>query len=149
MSNGFYGQGKRQREANKAQRKKEKMERRRQKREEGTAPVEVAATESLPEVKLEDIIVSGVAPREKRRGRGPVKLFVGGLSSETTDEDLQRAFSPFGPLVEAVVMVDRMTRVSRGFGFVTFEDARDAQNAISEMDGAELDGNFLRIDHAR
>jgi RNA recognition motif-containing protein len=149
MSGGFYGQGKRQREANKSQKKKVKMEKRRQRRESGPADVGVQEREALPEVKLEDILISGVAPRPQRSSRGPGKLFVGGLGRHTSDTELREAFSKFGPLLEAIVMTDRMTGESRGFGFVTFERSEDAHVALKELNGTEVDGGRLRIDHAR
>jgi RNA recognition motif-containing protein len=83
--------------------------------------------------------------REKEMGN---KLFIGGLSWGTSDLGLREAFERFGPLVEAKVITDRDTGRSRGFGFVTFESASDAQNAMAEMDGAELDGRNLRVNEA-
>ncbi len=76
------------------------------------------------------------------------KLFVGGLSWDTRDEDLHRAFSEYGNVVEAKVITDRDSGRSRGFGFVTFEDGQAAAQARSEMDGAVLDGRTIRVDEA-
>jgi RNA recognition motif-containing protein len=77
------------------------------------------------------------------------KLFVGGLSWDTTDESLRAAFERFGPVIEAKVISDRDTGRSRGFGFVTFDAAADAEEAISEMDGGELDGRQVRVNEAQ
>ena len=77
------------------------------------------------------------------------KLFVGGLSWDTDDAGLRAAFERFGSIVEAKVITDRDTGRSRGFGFVTFSAPADAQNAMSEMDGAELDGRNLRVNEAQ
>ncbi|MEQ9082162.1 MAG: RNA-binding protein [Sandaracinaceae bacterium] len=76
------------------------------------------------------------------------KLFVGGLSWDTGDQSLQQAFESFGPVTEAKVITDRDTGRSRGFGFVTFQEGRDAATARQEMDGAELDGRTIRVDEA-
>jgi cold-inducible RNA-binding protein len=76
------------------------------------------------------------------------KLFIGGLSWDTSDLGLREAFERFGPLVEAKVITDRDTGRSRGFGFVTFESGSDAQTAMTEMDGAELDDRNLRVNEA-
>lgn len=77
------------------------------------------------------------------------KLFVGGLSWDTTDEGLKQAFDRFGEIAEAKVILDRDTGRSRGFGFVTFNDGDAAQSAIGEMDGSELDGRRIKVDLAQ
>ena len=77
------------------------------------------------------------------------KLFVGGLSWDTNDQSLMSAFSRFGEIEEAKVISDRETGRSRGFGFVTFVEANDAENAISEMDGTELDGRSIKVNEAQ
>lgn len=76
------------------------------------------------------------------------KLFVGGLSWGTTDDALREAFSRFGSIDDAVVIKDRDTGRSRGFGFVTFSADDAAQAAMDEMNGATLDGRSLRVDFA-
>jgi len=77
------------------------------------------------------------------------KLFVGGLSWDTTDQGLREAFARFGEISEAKVITDRETGRSRGFGFVTFEESSAAENAISEMDGTELDGKTIKVNEAQ
>ncbi len=77
------------------------------------------------------------------------KVFVGGLSWDTSDASLREAFEQFGPVVEAKVITDRDTGRSRGFGFVTFESESEAQAAIQEMDGRELDGRQVRVNEAQ
>ena len=77
------------------------------------------------------------------------KLFVGGLSWDTSDHSLREAFERFGPVIESKVITDRDTGRSRGFGFVTFDQAGDADAAISEMDGRELDGRSVRVNEAQ
>lgn len=77
------------------------------------------------------------------------KLFVGGLSWDTTDASLNSAFARFGNIVEAKVVTDRDSGRSRGFGFVTFDDGAEADKAISAMNGATLDGRTLNVNEAR
>jgi cold-inducible RNA-binding protein len=76
------------------------------------------------------------------------KLFVGGLSWDTNDAGLRAAFEGFGEVVEAVVINDRETGRSRGFGFVTFASEDEAQRAAGEMDGREIDGRSVRVNIA-
>jgi RNA recognition motif-containing protein len=77
------------------------------------------------------------------------KLFVGNLSFNTTENDLQDAFAGHGTVVEANLMVDRMTGRSRGFAFVTMSTPEEAQKAIEAMHGAALDGRPLTVNVAR
>ncbi|HEY8379548.1 MAG TPA: hypothetical protein VIK91_23810, partial [Nannocystis sp.] len=62
-----------------------------------------------------------------------MKIFVGGLAWATDDESLRAAFEPFGKVSEAIVVKDKETMRSRGFGFVTFEDDACGQRALQEM----------------
>jgi RNA recognition motif-containing protein len=77
------------------------------------------------------------------------KLFVGNLSFNTTENDLQEAFAAHGSVVEANLMMDRMTGRSRGFAFVTYSTPEEAQKAIEAMNGAQLDGRALTVNIAR
>lgn len=77
------------------------------------------------------------------------KLFVGGLAWETREEGLQKSFEQFGEIESVRVVTDRATGRSRGFGFVTFVQKEDAQNAIDQMNGTELDGRTIRCDFAQ
>jgi RNA recognition motif-containing protein len=77
------------------------------------------------------------------------KLFVGGLSWDTDDQGLRRAFSEFGEIVEAKVVTDRDTGRSRGFGFVTYQDDQSAENARVKMNGTTLDGRTIKVDVAQ
>jgi RNA recognition motif-containing protein len=146
-----YQGGKRQREAERDRKKKEKQERLRRNRDlraQGIEPPEeTESPQDLPEVKLEDVVL-GVPPRPKREATGPTKLFVGGLSWNTTSDGLREAFARFGPIVEATVIPDRDTGRSRGFGFVTFENPKDADEAVRQMSGAELDRRTLKVNRA-
>ena len=77
------------------------------------------------------------------------KLFVGNLSFNTTENDLQDAFAAFGTVTEANLMMDRMTNRPRGFGFVTMASAEEAQKAIEGMNGKDLGGRALTVNVAR
>ena len=77
------------------------------------------------------------------------KLFVGGISWNTSDQGLAQAFEPFGDVIEAKIITDRDTGRSPGFGFVTMGSADEARDAISQMDGASLDGRSLRVSEAQ
>jgi RNA recognition motif-containing protein len=76
------------------------------------------------------------------------KLFVGGLSWNTTNSELQQAFEACGAVAEAKVVTDRETGRSRGFCFVTFEEEGSATRAIEELDGSTLDGRTIKVDKA-
>ena len=77
------------------------------------------------------------------------KLYVGGLSWDTNDTGLRDAFAVHGAITEAKVITDRDSGRSRGFGFVTFENAGDADNAINALNGSMLDGRSLNVNEAR
>ncbi len=77
------------------------------------------------------------------------KLFVGNLSWGTDDDGLRTVFESFGEVTEAKVITDRDTGRSRGFGFVTFEDAGAADVAIDEMNGSQLEGRRLNVNEAQ
>lgn len=77
------------------------------------------------------------------------KLFVGGLAWATNEAELRDAFASYGSLVEAVVVTDRATGQSRGFGFVTYEDMESAEKARDAMNGADLGGRSIRVDFAK
>ena len=77
------------------------------------------------------------------------KLFVGNLSFNTTENDLQDAFAAFGTVTETNLMMDRMTNRPRGFGFVTMGSAEEAQKAIAGMNGKDMDGRALTVNVAR
>jgi RNA recognition motif-containing protein len=76
------------------------------------------------------------------------KLYVGGLSWDTTDDGLRQAFEAVGEVIEAKVITDRETGRSRGFGFVTFGQDQDATNAITTLDGTTLDGKTIKVNEA-
>jgi cold-inducible RNA-binding protein len=77
------------------------------------------------------------------------KLFVGNLDFSTTDHQLREAFSAFGGVLDATVIIDRMTGQSRGFGFVEMQNDTDADRAINEMNGAALGNRNINVNEAR
>jgi RNA recognition motif-containing protein len=77
------------------------------------------------------------------------KLFVGNLSFNTTENDLNDAFAAFGTVTEANLMMDRSTQRPRGFGFVTMSSDEEAQRAIEGLNGKDLDGRALTVNIAR
>ena len=77
------------------------------------------------------------------------KLFVGNLSFNTTENDLQDAFAPYGTVTEANLMMDRATGRPRGFGFVTMSTAEEAAKAVEAMNGKSVDGRALTVNIAR
>lgn len=77
------------------------------------------------------------------------KLFVGNLSFQTTENDLQDAFAAFGTVTETNLMMDRMTNRPRGFAFVTMASPEEAESAIAGMNGRELSGRALTVNVAR
>jgi len=77
------------------------------------------------------------------------KLFVGNLSFDLTENDLQDAFAAHGTVLEANLMMDRATGRPRGFGFVTMSTPEEAQKAINALNGKELGGRALTVNIAR
>jgi RNA recognition motif-containing protein len=78
-----------------------------------------------------------------------MKLYVGNLAFETTENDLQDLFEQHGTVNEVNLMMDRMTGKSRGFAFVTMNDAEQAKAAMSATNGKELNGRALNVNEAR
>ena len=77
------------------------------------------------------------------------KLYVGNLSYNVRDEDLQQAFAQYGSVSSAKVMMDRDTGRSKGFGFVEMGSDAEAQAAINGMNGQALDGRAIVVNEAR
>ena len=77
------------------------------------------------------------------------KVYVGNLSFSVSDNELKELFSSYGEITEAVVIKDKFSGRSKGFGFVTFADDASAQKAISEMNGKEVQGRALKVNEAR
>jgi RNA recognition motif-containing protein len=77
------------------------------------------------------------------------KLFVGNLSFDTTENDLQDAFGAHGTVIETNLLMDRETGRPRGFGFITMSSVEEAQKAIAEMNGKEIGGRALTVNVAK
>ncbi len=77
------------------------------------------------------------------------KLFVGGLNFKTTEQTLADAFSKVGEVASAVVITDRLTHRSKGFGFVEMVNDEDAEKAIDMYNNQELDGRKVIVNEAR
>ena len=77
------------------------------------------------------------------------KLYVGGLSYSTSSQQLREHFSACGQVTSADVISDRETDRSRGFGFVEFSTEAEAQAAIKQFDGQQLDGRTLKVNVAK
>ncbi len=76
-------------------------------------------------------------------------IFVGNLSYDTTQDELHAAFSEFGAVERVSIVKDRETGKSRGFGFVEMSDPQEAENAISHLNGAKLNGRAMNVNEAR
>lgn len=77
------------------------------------------------------------------------KLYVGGLSYGTSEATLRDTFAQFGTVESATIIMDKMTNRSKGFGFVEMSTDDEAQKAIAEMNGKELEGRSLTVNEAR
>jgi len=78
-----------------------------------------------------------------------MNIYVGNLSHEVTEEDLQQAFEAFGQVTSANVIKDKFSGESRGFGFVEMPAKAEAQSAINDLNGTELKGRALNVNEAR
>jgi RNA recognition motif-containing protein len=76
-------------------------------------------------------------------------IFVGNLSYQTTQDDLYAAFASYGAVERVNIITDRDTGQPRGFAFVEMTESRDAETAISQLNGAELNGRALNVNQAR
>jgi len=155
VSRGDYTMDKRAREAEKARKKREKAERRADRRDRGPAEIEIVSAAEL----TGDLPTISEALQQIERGASgggsgrsaatiPCRLFVGGLSWNIGSGDLRQIFEEVGEVVDCVVMTDRATGRSRGFGFVTMADRKLAQKVIDELNGAEFDGRRIVVNIA-
>ena len=78
-----------------------------------------------------------------------MNIYVGNLAYEITDKDLEAAFSPYGQITAARIVIDRETNRARGFGFVEMANAAEAQAAIKALNGKDLKGRTLTVNEAR
>jgi RNA recognition motif-containing protein len=78
-----------------------------------------------------------------------MKLYVGNLPFGIDDEKLREIFSSYGEVEEATVIKDKYSGRSKGFGFVTLKDSKDAEKAIAEMDGKSVEGREIKVNEAK
>ena len=78
-----------------------------------------------------------------------MKLYVGGLAYSVTEKELEDLFAQQGAVVSAVVIKDRDSGQSKGFGFVEMSDVKEGQNAIKALNGKELSGRAIMVNEAR
>ncbi len=78
-----------------------------------------------------------------------MKLYVGGLAYSVTEKQLEELFATLGTVVSAVVIKDRDSGQSKGFGFVEMSDVKEGQNAIKELNGKDLGGRSIMVNEAR
>ncbi len=90
-----------------------------------------------------------IATVDEKSSSSLTKLYVGSLPYSWTAEQLEEMFKPFGRVTSAAVVADQLTRRSKGFGFVEFESGNDAQKAMSELNGREIEGRNLAVREAR
>jgi RNA recognition motif-containing protein len=76
-------------------------------------------------------------------------IFVGNLSYQTTQDELYAAFSQYGGVERVSIVTDRETGQPRGFGFVEMTDRREAETAIAQLNGADLNGRTMNVNEAR
>lgn len=77
------------------------------------------------------------------------KLFVGSLPYSITDQQLQDLFAAIGKVISATVIIDRASNRSKGFGFVEMESDEEAQEAIKQLNGKEIEGRTITVSVAR
>ncbi|HBD09945.1 MAG TPA: RNA-binding protein, partial [Syntrophobacteraceae bacterium] len=78
-----------------------------------------------------------------------MKIYVGNLSHQVSEDELSQAFEAFGQVDSAVIIRDKFSRESKGFGFVEMPSSQEAQAAISGLNGKELKGRTLNVNEAR
>jgi RNA recognition motif-containing protein len=78
-----------------------------------------------------------------------IKIYVGNLSFDSTEEDLKGLFATYGDIESAKVIIDQFTNRSRGFGFIEMANREDGLKAIKALDSKDLDGRSLKVNEAR
>src|SRR5690606_14143943 len=132
--------------------RKEKEEMRAARRARGPARVEIAdASEMQQNLPSIESVLSALGNRssESRAAAGvPVRLFVGSLPDDATEQDLREAFGAHGSVIDAAVVRDRATNAPRGFGFVTMANHREAAKAVEALEGSELKNRRIVVNVA-
>jgi len=155
MARNSYSAGKQQRERDKERKKQEKAQRRQDNRSSGGGNIPTATVEELQGggyiMSIDEVMRSmqGGPEAEPEPARTiPSRLFVGGLDWRITEAELRTQLEQIGPVADAVVVMDRDTGESRGFGFVTMADRKDAAEAIRRLNGTQLEGRTLVVRQA-
>lgn len=154
MARSNYSAGKRAREREKARKKKEKMERQRENRDSGGGGIPIATVDEIQGghmMSVDEVMANATneEPVESEHRSGiPSRLFIGGLDWRITTDQLREKLEQFGPVTDAMVVSDRDTGDSRGFGFVTMADRKDAAEAIRRLDGQDFEGRRLVVRQA-
>jgi RNA recognition motif-containing protein len=78
-----------------------------------------------------------------------VNIYVGNLAYSVTEEQLQSAFSRFGKVSKADVIMDRVTNRSKGFGFVEMDDSNEGKSAVEALNGSEIGGRAWKVNEAK
>lgn len=78
-----------------------------------------------------------------------MNIYVGNLSYKVSDQELKETFEEYGEVISAKVITDRETGRSKGFGFVEMSDEEEAQNAIEDLDGTDMNGRTLKVNKAK
>jgi RNA recognition motif-containing protein len=154
MARNSYSAGKQQRERDKERKKQEKAQRRQENRG-GSGNIPTATVEELQGggyiMSIDEVMRSmqggGDAEPEPVRTI-PSRLFVGGLDWRITENELRAQLEQIGPVADVIVVMDRDTGESRGFGFVTMSDRKDAAEAIRRLNGTQLEGRTLVVRQA-
>lgn len=153
MARSNYSAGKRQRERDKERKKKDKAERQRENRSGGGGDIPIATADEIQGGAM--LSVDEVMQAVQGRGEGadrthtiPSRLFVGGLNWRVTADQLRAKLEEVGPVTDVIIVTDRDTGDSRGFGFVTMADRKDAAEAIRKLDGKDLEGRTLVVRQA-
>jgi hypothetical protein len=147
-----YSSNKRQREQQQARKQQDKEHRRAMRREHGPSQPEIVSAASvvghLPST--EEALRNMQRRAEAPRGVAtiPCRLFVGGLGTVVTEAELREAFGAFGEIADCIVMIDRATGLSRGFGFVTMANRKEAGAAVEALDGSEINGRRIGVNVA-
>ncbi len=97
---------------------------------------------------MKNIEGGGSEEGEERRNTIPSRLFIGGLDWRVTDAELQKKLEEYGPVTDVHIVKDRDTGDSRGFGFVTMANRKDADRAIKKLDGEDFSGRNLVVRQA-
>ena len=150
--NNKHSLGKRQRETERAAKQRDKLAERQARRRNGPGEIEIVSASDmhgdLPSIEEAMAAIEQHGRVQRAAASIPVRLFVGGLSDEVTEHDLRAHFGPYGQVIDAVIVTDRGTRLSRGFGFVTMADRKEGARIIAELSGTELRGRNLVINVA-